>query len=329
MIHFTIPRIALAMVTAVLLLAAGCGDAAPVTAERDAAGEAGQRVAGSAPGDVTTLTAVDPPATESFPLEGAELESLEGFIENPTNTDVRLIGGSYHAGDVRLDRLPDVAELAVTGTIVDIRPGRFNTPTGDWRPPQELSAEELHNAFADLLVYTDVVIVVDGVAGARPEQANATAAGQQIILTLLGGAQTATFTPAQANAIGLDAGLEAEGPAPKPVDEGAPVTEPLTLTSQMDFAVSLAEGDRVLAFLSQGTIRHAYGEGTERPWFSVLPQGAAAFRLDASDPATAFSATTGRPFDVAALMNAAAGLRDRQGDARRPNSAADFVESGY
>ncbi len=174
-----------------------------------------------------------------------------------TLDDIGLGGGTYVAIlGVPVKSLPASSEVAILAKVSRIGPAFLNTPSGEWDPPAGASAQELHDLYSRLFPYTPIHLEVLELLGARPQSTIDVSVGDQLTLTLSGGAKRFTFSVEEARAIGITVIVD-EGAPPLPdgsVENEVTPTGPVTQTVFMSPAVRLTEGDVVIVFLSQGTI---------------------------------------------------------------------------
>jgi len=245
------------------------------------------------------------------------------------DTDQGLLGGAYQIL-VPTFKLASFSEVALKGSVVDVRPAHLNTPTGLWDPPHGVSAKNLHNAFADLLPYTEITVRVLEVLGSRLD-APTIDENDLLTITVLGGKVDVTVTPEQAAAIGLDPDTDpdTEGPlATSRAEPNQPVSTDLELSLQMAFNVFLAEGDTVVAFLSQNVVRDAYGGHSQDVWFAIAPQGGGVYVQEEDEMSFVPSPNTAL-VSLDELRSAADDLEKLSGPVSRPTSAEDLSSGGY
>lgn len=240
---------------------------------------------------------VERPAVTSAPPAGSDVtdRTVDGAADGVTSMN-RSLGGSAYSIGLDLKDIAAIADVGLDATVIDIRPGILNTPSGEWDPNQNTPPNVLHDNWSLLAPYTVVELRVERVLGAR-RNFEVAAPGDHIEVWLLGGTITLTLSAEDAHAIGLDGDVD-------PADEdlaaltdsvaaASPISGALVRTIQMAHAVSFEEGDRLLIFGRMGN-RPANSEAipASQVFWSLVPQGAGIFVSNSSDDTMIDAATS-------------------------------------
>jgi hypothetical protein len=205
-----------------------------------------------------------------------------------------------------------VSDLVIEGAILSIDAPRLNTDGGVWDPGSPAS-DDLHDEYANLVPWTDILVSVGNVLGATKDaQRTPHADASEVLLSLAGGTVRFTVSPEQASAIGL----AVQPTEPTGGLDGVPVpassfsVDSLALELSMPYAANLTVGDRIVVFVRFDTMNLADGE-TRGVLIAATPEGAGLFLSDASAPDVFVNAVTGRPYARSEVLTAIDSLTSR------------------
>ena len=89
------------------------------------------------------------------PFGVAASETAGGAADGITSMDQAVGSTAYSLGLEAAD-IAEIADVGFDGTVINIRPGRLNTPSGLWEPKRDTPANRLHDEWALLAPYTVV-----------------------------------------------------------------------------------------------------------------------------------------------------------------------------
>ncbi len=258
--------------------------------------------------DVVSATEEGSPAASRGPMEQPLVFPADGV----TAMAPGLSGGSY-GGGIPIAAIAEAADVGLGVTVVDIRPAILNTASGEWDPPPDRTAAQLHDDFALLMPYTVVAMRVDEVLGVRSSSPEVKV-GDVIEVWFLGGSKAVTVSKEQALAIGLDGEVdpaaEDKAAAEGSVAEPAEVTGDLALSVEMAYSVYFEEGDSLIFFGRMAPRpTNSTTPLTDPVMWSLVPQGAGVFITDASGQLTA-ATTSRRGADITELFDIARSLAE-------------------
>ncbi len=271
------------MLVLAAIVAASCGSSGAPARSEASSGTGPRQPSGVPSPPVPDLAApinasTTAPTTKDSPQSGAS-DGVTSMYQN-------LSGGTYLAG-IPFSSIAGVADFGLDVSVVDIKPAVLNTATGEWDPPADTPAEQLHEQWGRLAPLTVVNVRINRVLGARPD-APQFASGEVVEVWFVGGSKILTIGKDVAIAAGLAGDLDqatedaAIAAGAEPVNP--PVTGPLTRTISMAHSLSFREGDDLLLFGRMDPFPYnTLAESSEPVLWSLAKQGAGVFVVGGSD----------------------------------------------
>lgn len=191
----------------------------------------------------------------------------EAFLESlpePTSTQELAGAGGGTVQPIDLAELPSMSTVAVEATVVDVRRSYANTEDGRF---PEIDTSAGPDQLRGLYPLTDIQIRIEAVLGDRDGLEGAFKPGDLVVVTIHGGILHTVLQPDEAKALGVlvtpgekpadvasDPEEASRPPDPKNEVEVFP-DEPTPFAIGVAPDENLAEGDRVILFLTQSTKR--------------------------------------------------------------------------
>ncbi len=184
-------------------------------------------------------------------------------VTDPTSTADLAVAGGAGFRPLSPPDLAARADVIAKVEVIDVKPSVANTANGAFPDANQLAAKaERGHPLAGLTVSTPVEVRILEVLSTAP--GTAFPPGDTMVISVAGGAITATLDEAQARLLGASTEAGAEGPG-QPETE-VPVTGPVEITWGQAPGVVLVEGETYVLFLAERELADYAGTNANRAW---------------------------------------------------------------